>query len=231
MYSLVRLVCLTALVFTTFTAQAATIAIIGTGGVSSALGPRFADAGHTVVYGSRDPDATEVQDLVRETGVGTRATSQAGAVIDADIIILAIPWAPAEDVVKGLGDLRGKIIVDPINALSFGENRTISPAADPSSAELIQSWVPEATVIKAFNTLTRAYMVDPAASGGPITIPLAGDDEAAKNTVAELVSEIGLEPLDLGPLRHARQIEAMGLLYVAQGYQGRPRFEFHLRPR
>jgi len=212
-------------------ASAATIAIIGTGGVGSALGPRFVEAGHIVVYGSRTPDAAEIAELVRETGVGTRATTQAAAVVDADIVVLAIPWAPAESIVTGLGNLSGKIIIDPINALAFGENRTIGPAAEPSAAALIQSWAPEAKVVKAFNTLTRAYMVDPASFGSRITIPLAGDDAAAKRTVADPVTAIGLEPLDVGGLSRAREVEAMGLLYVAQGFQGRSRFEYALTPR
>jgi len=212
-------------------AQAATIAIIGTGGVGSALGPRFAETGHTVVYGSRSPDSAEVQALVAETGNGASATTQTAAVSDADFVVLAIPWAPAESVVAGLGDLSDQIIIDPINALAFGENRSIGPAANPSAAELIQSWAPGAHVVKALNTLTRAYMVDPTALDSTITIPLAGDHDAAKEAVADLIAAIGLEPLDLGPLRHARQIEAMGLLYVAQGYQGRPRFEFYLHQR
>ena len=208
-----------------------TIAVIGTGGVGSALGPRFAAAGHTVVYGSRTPDDAEVQALVAETGHDSRATSQAEAVQEADIVLLAIPWAPAQSIVEGLGPLDGKIIIDPINALAFGAEKSVGLAADPSAAELIQTWAPGAHVVKAFNTLTRAFMVDPSAVGGLITIPLAGDNEDAKATVADLVSAVGLMPLDVGPLSHARAVEAMGQLYVAQGYQGRTRFEFYLRPR
>lgn len=212
-------------------ATADTIAVIGTGGVGSALGPHFAAGGHTVIYGSRTPDSSEVQDLVALTGNGASATSQSAAAADADIILLAIPWAPARAVVEGLGTLDGKIIIDPINALAFGAEKSVALAVTPSAAELIQSWAPRSHVVKAFNTLTRAYMVDAASAGGLITIPLAGNNDGAKARVAALVSSIGLEPLDVGVLRHARAIEAMGQLYVAQGYQGRQRFEFHLRAR
>lgn len=208
-----------------------TIAVIGTGGVGSALGPHFAAAGHTVIYGSRTPDSSEVQDLVALTGNSASATSQSAAAADADIILLAIPWAPTKTVVESLGKLDGKIIIDPINALSFGAEKSVALAATPSAAELIQSWAPRAHVVKAFNTLTRAYMVDAASAGGLITIPLAGNNHDAKVRVAALVSAIGLKPLDVGVLSHARAVEAMGQLYVAQGYQGRQRFEFHLRPR
>ena len=212
-------------------ANADTIAVIGTGGVGSALGPKFAAAGHTVVYGSRSPDESEVQGLVSLTGHGATATTQAAAAKNADIILLAVPWAPAKTIVDGLGPLDGKIIIDPINAMAFGAEKSISLAATPSAAELIQGWAPKAHVVKAVNTLTRAYMVDPSAAGGPITIPLAGNDTDAKARVAALVEAVGLVPLDVGSLSQARAVEAMGQLYVAQGYQGRTRFEFHLRPR
>lgn len=211
--------------------NADTIAVIGTGGVGSALGPRFAAAGHTVIYGSRNPNNPEVRDLVRKTGNGASATSQADASQSAEIILLAIPWAPAKDVVSGLGQLDGKIIIDPINALSFGNEKSVSVAASPSAAELIQEWAPGAYVVKALNTLTRAFMIDPLTAGGAISIPIAGDNADAKTKVESLISEVGLVPIDVGPLSHARSIEAMGQLYVAQGYQGRQRFEFHLRPR
>lgn len=211
-------------------ATADTIAIIGTGDVGSALGPHFAAAGHTVVYGSRNPGSEEVQALVKETGNGASAKSQAEATQDADIVVLAIPWAPAKTIVDGLGKLDGKIIIDPINALAFGAEKSIGLAV-PSAAQTIQGWAPNAYVVKAFNTLTRAYMVDPASANGPITIPIAGDDQIAKDKVAELAQAIGLHPLDVGDLSLAPGLEGMGLLYVAQGYQGRTRFEFHLRPR
>ncbi len=211
--------------------SADTITMSGTGGVGSALGVRFAELGHTIVYGSRTPDAPEVQALVTETGNGARATTQAASVESADIVILAIPWAPAQSIVENLGSLAGKIVIDPINAMAFGENRSISLRVEPSAAEAIQSWVPKAHVVKAYNTLTRAYMVDSEASGGVITIPIAGNSNEAKAKVAELTRGIGLEPLDVGDLTMAHAVEAMGLMYVAQGFQGRERFEYHLRPR
>jgi predicted dinucleotide-binding enzyme len=212
-------------------ALAETIAVIGTGSVGSALGSRFAAVGHTVVYGSRRPRDADVLLLVNETGNGATVVLPSQAAKTADIILLAVPWAAAEKIVKGLGSLDGKIIIDPINALAFGPEKSITLAASPSAAEQIQAWAPGARVVKAFNTLTSAFMTDPSAAGGPITIPLAGNDDAAKARVADLVIAVGLVPLDVGKLNHARVVEAMGQLYVAQGYQGRQRFEFNLRPR
>ena len=148
--------------------------------------------------------------LISQTGNSATATTQAKAVVNADIVLLAIPWAPAKSIVSGLGSLDGKIIIDPINGLAFGAEKTVGIAADPSAAELIQEWAPGAHVVKAFNILTRAYMVDAASASGPITIPLAGDDAAAKERVGELVTAVGLVPLDVGALSHARRVEARG---------------------
>ncbi|HSC14223.1 MAG TPA: NAD(P)-binding domain-containing protein, partial [Gammaproteobacteria bacterium] len=79
-------------------AAAETVAMIGTGNVGAALGRRFAENGHTIVYGSRDPSAADVRELVAATGSGAVATTQADAAAQAGIVILAIPWSAAEDV-------------------------------------------------------------------------------------------------------------------------------------
>ena len=79
---------------------AATIAVIGTGNVGGALGPEFAQQGHTIVYGSRDPGRTEVQELVARTGGNASATSQSEAAVDADIVVLAVPGDVAEEVIQ-----------------------------------------------------------------------------------------------------------------------------------
>ena len=96
-------------------ALAETVALIGTGNVGGALGRRFAENGHTVVYGSRDPRAADVVALVEQTGHGAAALSPADAAARSRVVVLAVPWSAAEDVVRGLGDLSGKILVDPTN--------------------------------------------------------------------------------------------------------------------
>jgi hypothetical protein len=104
-------------------------------------------------------------------------------------------------------------------------------AVATSAAELIQSWQPKARIVKAFNTVGFHVIANPAAAGGAVTIPLAGDDTAAKAQVASLVSKMGLEPLDVGPLRHARVLEGMSLLYMVPYMSGRREdaFEYYLR--
>jgi hypothetical protein len=206
-------------------ADAETVAMIGTGNVGAALGRRFAENGHKIVYGSRDPSAADVRELVAVTGNGAVATTQADAAAQADIVILAIPWSAAEDVVRALPDLRGKIVVDPTNPrVTADDGFADYPIAD-SNAERIARLAPGAHVVKAFSTLGAETMLDPKLAGGPVTVPIVGDDRAAKARIAALTREIGLEAVDVGPLRHARIIE--GLHYLrANAYGGR--INYHL---
>ena len=206
-----------------------TIAIIGTGDVGSALGPAFAKQGHTIVYGSRDPGRDKVSKLVEATGVGSTATTPAEAAAAADIVVLAVPGLLVEDITLGLGDLSGKIIIDPTNPLKRNLQR-LEHAVETSNAEIIQAAAPDAHVVKAFNTLNWRTMVDPSSVGGPVSIPLVGDSGRAKKKVAELVAGMGLDPIDVGPLRDARWVEGMLILWINNRYGSmRDSFDYHLR--
>jgi NADPH-dependent F420 reductase len=206
-------------------AAAETVAMIGTGNVGAALGRRFAENGHKIVYGSRDPSAADVREVVAATGNGAVATTQAQAAAQGDIVILAVPWSAAEDVVRALPDLRGKIVVDPTNPRVMASDGFADYPIEDSNAERIARLAPGAHVVKAFSTLGAETMLDPGLAGGPVTVPIVGDDRAAKERIAALTREIGLEAVDVGPLRHARIIE--GLHYLrANAYGGR--INYHL---
>lgn len=206
-------------------AAAETVAMIGTGNVGAALGRRFAENGHKVVYGSRDPSAADVRELVSVTGRGATAVTQAEAARGADIVVLAVPWTAAESIVRGLGDLSGKIVVDPTNPRMMASDGFADYPIEDSNAERIARLAPGAHVVKAFSTLGAETMLDPSLARGPVTVPIVGDDRAAKERVAMLAREIGLEAVDVGPLRHARIIE--GLHYLrANAYGGR--INYHL---
>lgn len=210
-------------------ALADTIAVIGTGDVGGALGPEFAAQGHTIIYGSRDPQRGKVKELVEKTGDLASATTPAEAAAQADIVVLAVPGLMVEEITKSLGDLSGKIIIDPTNPLERRMNR-LEHAVDTSNAEIIQAAAPGAYVVKAFNTLNWKTMVDPSSAGGPVSIPLVGDNGRAKKIVAELITGMGLEPIDVGPLRDARWVEGMLILWINNRYGGkRPSFDYHLR--
>lgn len=207
-----------------------TIAIIGTGAVAGALGPEFTAQGHTIVYGSRDPSRDDVTELVARTGNGASATTPADAAAAANIVVLAVPGELVESITRNLGDLTGKIIVDPTNPLRQTEEGYFEMAVDTSNGEIIQAAAPGAHVVKAFNALNWRTMVDPDSSGGPVSIPLVGDNDEAKARVAVLVEGMGLEAIDLGPIRHARHVEGMLILWINNRYAGHGvPFDYHLR--
>lgn len=202
-----------------------TVALIGTGNVGAALGRRFAEHGHQVFYGSRNPTADDVRELVTVTGRGAVALSQTEAAARAEIVVLAVPWMAAEAIVRSLGDLSDKILVDPTNPRLMASDGFADYPIEGSNAERIAKAAPGAHVVKAFSTLGAETMLDPSLARSPVTVPIVGDDRAAKERVAALAREIGLEAVDVGPLRHARIIE--GLHYLrANAYGGR--INYHL---
>jgi len=207
-------------------ANADRIAIIGTGDVGAALGPEFAALGHEIIYGSRDPERDSVQALVNKTGNNASAAMPTESVVNADIVVLAVPGRLAESITADLGDLSGKIIIDPTN--NYIRDGVPRLATDTSNGEAIQAAAPAAHVVKAFNTLSWRQMVDPGSSGGPVSIPLVGNNAEAKEKVAEIVSGMGLEPMDLGPIQNARHVEGMLVLWIQARINGDP-FDYHLR--
>ncbi len=211
--------------------RADTIAIIGTGNVAGALGPAFAKEGHTIVYGSRAPSRPEVAQLVERTGPKASATTERKSVIGADIVVLAVPGTVAEEVARSLGDLSGKIVLDPTNRVARNTDGWLDYGVPgtKSNAELVQKAAPKAHVVKAFNTLNYRTMIDPASSGGPVTIPIAGDDATSKEKVAELIHGMNLEVVDFGPLRFARVLEEMLVVWANARSHGQA-FNYYLRP-
>ena len=161
--------------------------------------------------------------LVERTGGNASATTQTEAVAGADIVVLAVPGGIVEEVVQGLGDLSGKIILDPTNRLERRDDGYAYYTAATSNAELIQAAAPDAHVVKAFNTLNFRTMIDP---GGPVTIALAGNDAEAKARIAELVAGMGLEPMDVGPVGAAHVLEGMLSIWVNARGAGTP-YDYH----
>lgn len=211
--------------------QKEVIAILGTGDMGDSFGPRLADLGYKIVYGSRTPDSDKVVALLEKTGNGASATTNDLAARKADIVFLALPWGPMEQIIKSLGDMKGKTIIDLSWPESgFGEDGYFQITSDPSGAEIIQSWIPKAMVVKAFGTTGTNVIDDPNDAGGPVTIPIASDHRHAKEVTARLAAELGLDPVDAGPLRMARNIEAMMALYMIPHTQGRDTgWEFYFR--
>lgn len=222
------------MVVATAPVHAGDIAVIGTGMMGGSLGPRLAAAGHRVIYGSRTPTEERVQALVAKSGVHASAMTQYEAARAAQIVIIAVPWKAAERVVTALRDaLRGKIVIDITNAQRVNEKDELPEMAVATSAgELIQGWLPESLVVKAFNTVGFHVVAEPERARGPVTVPVASDHPNAKARVLALVEQLGFETMDAGPMRMARTLEELSGLYRVPHWSGRrsESFEYYFRP-
>jgi predicted dinucleotide-binding enzyme len=169
--------------------------------------------------------------LLEKTGNGATAATNDAAARKADVVFLALPWGPMEQIIKSLGDMEGKIIIDLSWPESgFADDGYFQITAETSGAEIIQSWIPKAMVVKAFGSTGTNVIDDPNDAGGPVTIPIASDHRRAKEVTARIAAELGLDPVDAGPLRMARNIEAMMELYMVPLTQGRGAgWEFYFR--
>jgi 8-hydroxy-5-deazaflavin:NADPH oxidoreductase len=208
--------------------QQPTVAVIGTGNMGGSLGPRLAEAGYTVVYGSREPTRADVRELVALTGHGASAASQEEATAQAGVVVLAVHWEVMEDVLSNLGDVSGKILVDMSGPNRLAADGYMEISVETSGGEVIQRWRPQARVVK--TGLPSVYLIEsPMILGRPPTVMLASDDREAKEIVGRMVADIGLDPWDAGPLRMSRAMEALGLLFWVPLLQGREQgIEVHL---
>ena len=220
---MLRRVAVVALLLFAAGVQAETVAVIGTGNVGMALGTEFGGIGHTIIYGSRSPDAEKTQALVAKTENATAALP-ADAAAKADVVILAVPGMATETVVKGLGDLSGKIIIDATNPLIFtGMPPTVTYGTDRSLGEIVQDAHPDAFVVKAFNTIGWRAMIDPP-TPAPV-IPIAGENDEAKAQVTEWVNMLGIETVDVGGIYHARGTEFLVVLMLNNRFTGKEKYE------
>jgi predicted dinucleotide-binding enzyme len=209
------------------------IAVLGTGMMGSALGPRFAAAGHKVTYGTRDAGRERIVDLVAATGNGARALSHAEAVAGADIVVIAVPYKVVDAVVSALGDaLDGKIVVDITNAIENADDGLPMLAVETSGGEILQARLPRARIVKAFNTVGFHVVAEPGRAPGGVSVPVASDHDDARARVLALVEDIGFAPFDAGPLRFSRTLERLAALYRVPHWSGRraTTFEYYFRP-
>jgi NADPH-dependent F420 reductase len=187
------------------------IVVVGTGAVGSVLGRRWAERGHRICYGSRNPNTERIRRLLSETG--GRAVPISSAACEGDLVLLATPWNATQQILADLGPLTGKTLVDCVNPIN-DDFSGLEIGHDTSAAECIARWAPDSRVVKAFNCLSAATMSDPSYGGQPASMVYCGDDADAKRDVDGLAAELGFEPLDAGPLRAARYLEPLAMLVI-----------------
>src|SRR5881628_3155362 len=197
------------------------IGILGSGLMGGKLGTIFARAGHDVVF-SYSRSERKLKRLAREAQGHARAGTPREAILDADAVLLAVHWSRVDDVLKQAGDLSGKVIVScslPMNADDTG----LVIAHTSSGAEELAKKVPKARVVSAFGTVPSEVLFGVFAARKKARRPslvYCGDDERAKGVAAELIRDVGFDPVDAGPLRIARYTEPFTLLIAQLAYEG-----------
>jgi len=184
----------------------------GTGKEGAGLALRWAQNGHDVSIGSRDPERarSRAAELSGQAGRAIGASSNRDAAMAADVVVLALP---ASGLAATLGELRdacrGKVVVSTVVPLSFGGGRLFTPPALGSSAEEVQELLgPEARVVAAFHHIA-AHELSTTGHDIECDLLLCGTDAGAKNTVAELGRGMGLRAVDVGPLTNAGPLEGI----------------------
>ena len=171
------------------------LSILGTGNMSQAIASIAARGGHSVQQlGSNDLDT----------------------VLTGDIVVLAVPYPAVAEVIAQRGDqLAGKTVVDITNPLNFETFDSLVVPADGSAAAEIAAALPDSKVLKAFNTTFAGTLAAGTVGPLPTTVLIAGDDADAKSTLAGIVTSGGVQAVDAGSLKRARELEALGFLQIS----------------
>lgn len=186
------------------------ISIIGTGNMGGAIAGVAAKGGADLQIVDRDTDKAAA--LAGQVG-GSSATF--GDELTGDIVVLAVPYPAVEEVLSTYRDqLAGRVIVDLTNPVDFDTFDALTVAPDSSAAAEIAEAVPDARVVKAFNTNFAATLASGTLGGQPTTVLLAGDDDVAKAALSKVVVAGGLATADAGSLKRARELEALGFLQM-----------------
>jgi len=196
------------------------IGIIGSGNVGRALGTGFAETGHQVMLGTRDPGRKELKEWMARTGPRVAVGTLADAAEFGELLVIATRWSGTENAIKlaGLNNFAGKIVIDVTNPLVFHENApaTLSPSGNDSAGEQVQRWLPKSRVVKAFNIVGNAHMFRPTFPGGPPDMLIAGNDPKAKQEITRILKDFGWgEVVDMGGIEGARYLEPMCMVWMA----------------
>jgi predicted dinucleotide-binding enzyme len=187
------------------------IGFIGSGKIGGTLARLLSGVGHEVmVSNSRGPET--LADLVEELGPKAQAGTAAEAASFGDVVVLAIPFGRYPDLPAQ--ELRGKVVIDTNNY--YAQRDGAFPAGPGSSSEAIAAHLEGARVVKAFNNTRWAHLRDkgrPSGADGRLAMPIAGDDDAAKQVVTSLMDEIGWDAVDLGALSEGRRQEPGTAVY------------------
>ena len=190
------------------------VTIVGAGNMGRGIGTRAVAGGNDVEIVDRDP--MEARQLAAQLGGGATAL-QPGARFGGQVVVFAVYYPGIKDAVGQYADqLAGKVVVDITNPIDTQSWDRLATPPGTSSAEEVAQLVPQGTsVVKAFNTTFASTLEAGEVGGQQLDVLIAGDDQAAKETVSQLVSDGGLRPIDVGPLSRAQQLEQLGFLHIS----------------
>jgi predicted dinucleotide-binding enzyme len=194
------------------------VGVLGSGDVGKVLAGGFLKVGHAVRIGSRSPE--KLKDWVASAGDGASAGTFAEAAQFGDIIVLATHGEGTQSAIEmaGVDNFDGKVIIDATNPLDFSSGGPqLSIGFNDSLGERVQRLLPKARVVKAFNTVGNAHMIDPQFPGGPPTMFIGGNDAEAKKLVTQISEAWGWEVADLGGIEASRYLEPMCMAWVIYG--------------
>jgi len=197
------------------------IGILGSGEVGQALGLGFAQLGHEVKIGTREPASDKLKPWVAKAGKKASTGSFEETARFADMAVLATLWSGTQSAISLAqpGNLARKVVMDVTNPLIYEPNRPprLALGHSDSGGEQVQRWLPNSKVVKAFNTVGHAHMVNPQFPGGPPDMFVCGDDASAKQAVAVICKNFGWGVVDAGGIEGARLLEPMCILWVQHG--------------
>jgi predicted dinucleotide-binding enzyme len=197
------------------------IGVLGTGNVGKAIGRGFLALGHDVKMGARDANSEKAVAWAREAGGKASHGTFADAAQFGEIAVLATLGMANHSVIGAAGTpaFAGKVVIDTTNPLvpSDGPVPKLGIFGEDSSGEQVQRLLPNAKVVKAFNTVGNAHMFKPDFPGGPPDMFIAGNDAHAKETVTKILTDFGWNTVDAGDIRASRLLEAMCVLWCEVG--------------
>jgi hypothetical protein len=186
--------------------RALRIGIIGAGTMGGPIGLAWAQAGHQVLYSSRNPD--QLMDLVQAAAPRASAGYPDAAAFFGDVVLLAVPPSAIEQLGRDYGHLmQGKIVIDITNPRLDRDGPITNEWLAMGTGLAMAQYLPGVRLVKAFNTLSARMLENPAPNGERIGIPVAGDDAEARNVAAALVRDAGFEPVIVGPLARAKEFD------------------------
>jgi predicted dinucleotide-binding enzyme len=186
--------------------RALRIGIIGAGAMGAPLGLKWAEAGHQVLFSSRNPE--ELMELVRQGAPRVSVGYADAAAYFADVIVLAVPPVAIPQLGQDFGDLiRGKIVIDISNPRVDRDGEITNEWLAMGTGQAMAQYLPGTRFVKAFNTVAPRDFANPIRNGVVVGVPIASDDAEAAAITAALVRDIGLDPVIAGPLARAKDFD------------------------